>query len=75
MSRRPEATLRMPAEWERHEATWIAWPHNSSDWPGKFGAIPWAFAEMVFSTAQGTFRVRRSPAHHSSARAPDRTPA
>ena len=38
---------RMPAEWERHEATWLAWPHNSEDWPGKFQAIPWLYAEIV----------------------------
>jgi agmatine deiminase len=38
---------RMPAEWELHEATWIAWPHNRSDWPGKFEAIPWVYAEIV----------------------------
>jgi agmatine deiminase len=38
---------RMPAEWEPHEATWIAWPHEPKDWPGKFAAIPWVFAEIV----------------------------
>ncbi|MCI0403847.1 MAG: agmatine deiminase family protein [Acidobacteria bacterium] len=38
---------RMPAEWEPHAATWIAWPHNIADWPGKFAAIPWAYAEIV----------------------------
>jgi len=45
----PPAALgyRMPAEWEPHEATWIAWPHNRSDWPGKFEAIPWIYAEIV----------------------------
>jgi agmatine deiminase len=37
----------MPAEWEPHEATWIAWPHNREDWPGKFGPIPWVYAEIV----------------------------
>ena len=37
----------MPAEWEPHEATWIAWPHNQDDWPGKFAAIPWVYAEIV----------------------------
>ena len=26
--------FRMPAEWEPHEATWLAWPHEVSDWPG-----------------------------------------
>ena len=38
---------RMPAEWEEHEATWIAWPHNRSDWPGKFETVPWIYAEIV----------------------------
>jgi agmatine deiminase len=38
---------RMPAEWEPHEATWIAWPHNRDDWPGKFAPIPWVYAEIV----------------------------
>jgi len=37
----------MPAEWERHEATWLAWPHNPEDWPGKFQAIPWVYAEIA----------------------------
>ena len=37
----------MPAEWEPHEATWLAWPHNPEDWPGKFAAIPWLYAEIV----------------------------
>ncbi len=39
--------FRMPAEWEPHAATWIAWPHNREDWPGKFGPIPWVYAEIV----------------------------
>jgi agmatine deiminase len=38
---------RMPAEWERHKATWLAWPHNPEDWPGKFQPIPWIYAEIV----------------------------
>ncbi|MGO8759967.1 MAG: agmatine/peptidylarginine deiminase [Terracidiphilus sp.] len=38
---------RLPAEWEPHEATWLAWPHNPSDWPGKFASIPWLYAEIV----------------------------
>jgi len=37
----------MPAEWEPHEATWLSWPHEATDWPGKFAIIPWAFAEIV----------------------------
>jgi agmatine deiminase len=38
---------RMPAEWEPHEATWLAWPHNPQDWPGKFAPVPWLYAEIV----------------------------
>jgi len=37
----------MPAEWEPHEATWIAWPHNREDWPGRFAPIPWVYGEVV----------------------------
>ena len=48
---------RMPAEWERHEATWIAWPHNHDDWPGKFQSIPWIYADIVRHIARGE-RVR-----------------
>lgn len=38
---------RMPAEWEFHEATWLAWPHERTDWPGKFTPIPWIYGEIV----------------------------
>ncbi len=37
----------MPAEWQAHEATWIAWPHCHADWPGKFAPIPWVYGEIV----------------------------
>lgn len=37
----------MPAEWEPHQATWIAWPHNPSDWPGRFSPIPFVYAEII----------------------------
>ncbi|ODS54663.1 MAG: agmatine deiminase [Acidobacteria bacterium SCN 69-37] len=43
----PIAPLRMPAEWEPHRATWIAWPHHEPDWPGKLEAIPWVYAEIA----------------------------
>ena len=38
---------RIPAEWEPHEATWLAWPHERTDWPGKFAPIPWVYADIV----------------------------
>src|SRR5579872_2742971 len=41
------APWHMPAEWEPHEATWIAWPHNREDWPDRFAPIPWVYGEIV----------------------------
>lgn len=43
----------MPAEWEPHAATWLGWPHNKNDWPGKFEVIPWIYGEMVRKIAAG----------------------
>lgn len=43
----------MPAEWEKHAATWIGWPHNASDWPGKIAVIRWVYGEMVRKISQG----------------------
>ena len=39
--------FRIPAEWEPHESTWLAWPHYRNDWPGKFEPIPWVYAEII----------------------------
>ncbi len=43
---------RMPAEWEPHAATWLAWPHYQGDWPGKFEPIPWVYAEIIRNLAK-----------------------
>ena len=47
------ACYRLPAEWEPHEATWIGWPHNLTDWPGKFAPIPWVYGEIVRQLVPG----------------------
>ena len=48
----------MPAEWERHAATWLGWPHNTTDWPGRFGPIPWVYGEIVRHLVSGeTVRI------------------
>jgi agmatine deiminase len=64
------AGFRMPAEWEPHEATWIGWPHNTTDWPGKFGPIPWAYGEIVRRLAEGELvrTLVESPAQRDAAR-------
>ncbi|MGA8429624.1 MAG: agmatine deiminase family protein [Candidatus Sulfotelmatobacter sp.] len=48
----PNSIYRMPAEWEPHAATWLAWPHYEGDWPGKFEPIPWVYAEIVRNLAR-----------------------
>ncbi|RMH59995.1 MAG: agmatine deiminase family protein [Candidatus Hydrogenedentota bacterium] len=40
-------SLRLPAEWEPHQSTWLSWPHNSEDWPGKFATIPFVYLEIL----------------------------
>jgi agmatine deiminase len=45
--------MRLPAEFEKHAATWIGWPHNRSDWPGKFTPIPWVYGEISKKIAEG----------------------
>jgi len=42
-----ETIPRLPPEWEPHEATWLVWPQNSNDWPGKFGSIKWVYSEII----------------------------
>ena len=39
--------FRHPAEWEKHRATWLGWPHQAEDWPGKLPAIVWVYTEIV----------------------------
>jgi agmatine deiminase len=62
--------IRMPPEWETHEATWIAWPHNASDWPGKLAAIHWVYAEIVRKIAPGEIVriIVNSKSHEAAAR-------
>jgi agmatine deiminase len=62
----------MPAEWEPHEATWLAWPHNCDDWPGKFQAIPWVYAEIVRLLAARE-RVHILVDHARAAKSAERT--
>ena len=51
------AEYRMPAEWEPHEATWLAWPHKEESWPGIFQRIPAVWTAMV-RALRGSEEVR-----------------
>jgi agmatine deiminase len=60
----------MPAEWERHDATWLAWPHFRGDWPGKFEPIPWVYAEIIrhLSRSERVELIVNGPASEKLAR-------
>jgi agmatine deiminase len=60
---------RIPAEWEKHEATWIGWPNNKEDWPGKFQPIPWVYGEIVryISRAEKVRIIVESASHQKKA--------
>jgi len=62
--------FRMPAEWEPHHATWLGWPHNASDWQGKFAPIPWVYGEIARALVPGEIAriLVNSAAHERQAR-------
>jgi agmatine deiminase len=64
-------TRRLPAEWEPHQATLLAFPHEGRDWPGKYGAIKWAFVEIIRKAAlcETVLLVVKSREHRDCVRA------
>ena len=65
-----KSKYRLPAEFEEHEATWIGWPYNKEDWPGKFQPVPWVYGEIVRYISRGE-KVRiivQSKAHQKNAK-------
>ena len=44
--------FRMPAEWDLHEGTWLAWPHNEDHWPGNFSPIPHVYSQVIHALAR-----------------------
>jgi len=47
------AGYRMPAEWEPHAATWLAWPHNADTWPDDLEPVRQTWVEMIRTLAAG----------------------
>lgn len=45
------AERRFPAEWEKQQGILLCFPHNGKDWPGKYGAVQWAFVEFIKKVA------------------------
>jgi agmatine deiminase len=60
----------MPAEWEQHAATWLGWPHNATDWPGKLQVIAWVYGEICRKLVPGekVHILVNSSTHEAAAR-------
>tara|TARA_R110002033_G_scaffold56577_1_gene105495 strand:- start:3645 stop:4673 length:1029 start_codon:yes stop_codon:yes gene_type:complete len=59
---------RFPAEWEKQQGILLCFPHNGNDWPGKYGAIQWAFVEFIkkVATYEQVFLVVDSAKHQNN---------
>ena len=42
-----------PAEFAKHDATWLSWPHKEASWPGKIDLIYPVYAQFVKLVAEG----------------------
>ena len=42
-----------PAEFAKHDATWLSWPHKEASWPGKIDSIYPVYAEFIKLLAEG----------------------
>lgn len=62
---------RLPAEWEPHQATLLAFPHEGRDWPGRYDAVKWAFVEIIRKVAlhEPVLLVVKSREHRDRVRA------
>lgn len=59
----------MPAEWDKHEATLLAWPHNKADWPDRFAPIPWVYGDIIrlLSQHEHVWLLMRNEKDHKDA--------
>ncbi len=52
MSELEQPTWRMPAEWNPHKGTWVAWPHNQETWPENLDDAREEFRALIQAIAQ-----------------------
>jgi agmatine deiminase len=51
------SNYKFPAEWEKHEATWLTWPHLDDSFPGKVESVYPSYLEFIKQVSLGE-RVR-----------------
>ncbi|MFN6945285.1 MAG: agmatine/peptidylarginine deiminase [Cytophagaceae bacterium] len=42
-----------PAEWVKHKATWLSWPHKEASWPGKIESIYPVYCRFIKALTEG----------------------
>lgn len=42
-----------PAEWHKHNATWLSWPHKEASWPGKLNSIYQPYCQFIKAISAG----------------------
>jgi agmatine deiminase len=47
-----ELGYRFPAEFEKHAATWLSWPHKEASWPGKINLIYPPYCRFIQALAE-----------------------
>jgi agmatine deiminase len=47
------SSYRLPAEWENHEATFLAWPHNIETWPGLLEGVEKTYLHIIQALLPG----------------------
>ena len=53
MAQQPVTAVRWPAEWERHEGTWMSWPHNRDTWVEDVSDLEDAFVHAITALSGG----------------------
>ena len=48
-----QSGFHFPAEWAKHTATWLSWPHKEESWPGKIGLIYPKYCEFIKVLTEG----------------------
>ena len=48
-----ESGYYFPAEFEKHAATWLSWPHKEASWPGKINSIYPAYTKFIKELTKG----------------------
>ena len=44
-----------PAEWHKHTATWLSWPHKEASWPGKIHTVYAPYSKFIKAVSQAEF--------------------